>query len=465
MAEQHIDYETLRSLLMEGESGPSVFEAALGFRAATKAYKGVHLMNDVAQTLLGGAPESGGDFLCRVIRVDVEGEDNSEQALRADDRFGASFDRAFPATLGARRIEDLRRAAACVLNFDGGAYKPGTQMASALATHKGLLGFEGFRRFAIGPYLTNVLTDDGCGRLKALFEDDRDPLSRAFRPLLLQEPLVDRRPATLGAERSAFDKDLGDGLSLLLTQPLSKPNLLRAFALASSVGLVLKMLGLGRPEGRPLALALAGEAESRPLRAEAVVSFRRGVDSFDREIARLLVTHPRAKELAVAPKEKAEFIAVRTGALEEISLDLIVAARIFRPKQKDSAKELYWPDEFVIHFGRRAGCILPRSDKAGWGKHLALSAEHLELLILMTVPPSAPPLPWTEFWRTIRKRFGLVVGANASADVAALEAAGVHNVSTEELADNADALLTQAVRRGVARRLPDGGADVGGDLT
>jgi hypothetical protein len=469
MGEQRVDYLTLRSILMEGDTGPSVFENALGFGAATTSYKGVHLMNDVAQTLLGGAPESGGDFLCRLIRLDKEGEDNTEPTLRADTRFGAAFNRAFPATLGPRRVEDLRRAADCVLNFDGGAYKPGSQMASALATHKALLGFEGFRRFAIGPYLTNVLTDHGRARLKALFESDRDPISRAFRPLLLDEPLVARRPPGAPAERTAFDRDLGDGLSLLLTQPLSKPTLLRAFVLASSVGLVLKLLGLGRADGRPLILALAGEAETRPLRSEAVVSFRRGVDVFDREIARLLVAHPRAKELAAAPKAKAEFIEVRTGQLKEIADDIIAAARGFRPKPKEKSAEkpkvIYWPDEFLISFGKKAGCILPRTDHAGWGKHLALTAEHLELLILMTVPPTAPPVPWTDFWRKIRDRFGLVVGANASADVAALEASGVHNVSTEELADNAEALLAQAVRRGVARRLPDGGADVGGDLT
>lgn len=465
MAEpRRIEFDTLKRVLMGDDDSAGVFERALGFRAATKAYKGVHLMNDVAQTLLGGAPSHGGDFLCRVIRLDAEGEDNSDGSLRTDERFGAAFDCAFPVGLGHRRIEDLRRAAATVLNFDGGVYQPGTQMASALASHKALLGFEGFRRFELGPYLAAILAPEGRERLKAQFESARDPVSRAFRPLLIEAEFVDRRPAAAPGAHSPFDVELGRGLSTLLAQPLSKPALLRGFVLASSLGLVLKLLGLGRDEGRPLALALAAQQEgTRPLRSEAVVSFRRGLEAFNQELAKHLIDHPRAKDLQKAPLAKAEYVEVRGGSLTAAANDIIEAARSFRPKGE--TKPIYWPDEFIIHFGRRVSCVHPRVDKAGWGKHLALTPELLETLALMTVPRGAPALPWAQFWRIIRDRFGLIVGANACSDVATLDGAGVHNVSAEELSNNAELLLAQGVTRGIARRLPDGGAEVGGELS
>jgi hypothetical protein len=43
-----------------------------------------------------------------------------------------------------------------------------------------------------------------------------------------------------------------------------------------------------------------------------------------------------------------------------------------------------------------------------------------------------------------------------------LEEAGVLNVSLEDLSSNAELILDQGVRRGVVRRLPDSGAEVGG---
>jgi hypothetical protein len=154
-----------RRVLMGDSENPSIFELALGFRTSTKVLKAVHVMNDLAQVLLGGAPEHGGDFLARVIRADHEDEGNSDRDLRTRKDFGARFGWAFPPQLGAGKTAALRQAAKMVLNFDGGVYEPGTAMASALATHKALLGFEQFRRFQIGPYLARILTEDGKSRL------------------------------------------------------------------------------------------------------------------------------------------------------------------------------------------------------------------------------------------------------------------------------------------------------------
>jgi hypothetical protein len=55
-----------------------------------------------------------------------------------------------------------------------------------------------------------------------------------------------------------------------------------------------------------------------------------------------------------------------------------------------------------------------------------------------------------------------VVGANDDDDIRAFEQAGVVNVSLEDLDDNAERILAQSVRRGVARRLPDSGSEIGG---
>lgn len=452
-----------RALMGDGEI-PSLFEKALGFRTSTKALKAVHVMNDLAQVLLGGAPEHGGDFLSRVIRADHEDEGNSDSDLRAHKDFGVRFSWAFPVQLGISKTAALRSAAKMVLNFDGGVYEPGTAMASALATHKTLLGFEQFRRFQIGRYLARILTKEGKARLIAMYESDVDPVSKTFRPLLVQAPFVDRQPPAASAPPlTAFDRALGARLSLLLAQPLSKPALLRKFALGATLGLVLKVLGGGRPDGKPVLLALAIEDDGpKPLRDAAVMSFRTGVLALDRRIAGLMVEHPLAPEISRAPRSDSQVAEVRAGLPPmEAMLELMAA---IRQGAGDDAAEVYWPDQFAMYFGRKAGCVLPKVDKAGWGVHLALPAEFVELLVLMSVPPDAPPAAWRELWRSVREDLGLVVGVSAAADAEALRTAGVEGVSLERLAQNADVALDFGVRLGVARRLPDSGAEAGGSL-
>ncbi|KYF48529.1 hypothetical protein BE04_37715 [Sorangium cellulosum] len=447
----------------DGET-PGLFEMALGFRTSTKVLKAVHVMNDLAQVLIGGAPEHGGDLLARVIRAEHEEEGNSDRDLRAHKEFGARYSWAFPAQLGAGKTAALRRAAKMVLNFDGGVYEPGTSMASALATHRALLGFEQFRRFRLGAYLSRILTDEGKARLRAMYESDLDPVSKTFRPLLFDAPLVDRHPPPAQAlPLKPFDHALGARLSTLLAQPLSKPALLRKFALGATLGLVLKVLGCGRPGGRPMLLALAVEDDrSKPLRDAAVMSFRAGVSALDRSLATMMAEHPLAPEIKKAPKVDAQAAEVRSGLRSaEAMLELIAAIR--RGAGEDGG-EVYWPDQFAMYFGRKAGCVLPKADKAGWGVHLALSGEFVELLVLMSVPRDAPPAAWRDIWRGLRDDLGLMIGASAAADAEVLRGAGVEGVSLERLTDNASLALDFGVRLGVARRLPDSGAEAGGGL-
>jgi hypothetical protein len=58
-----------------------------------------------------------------------------------------------------------------------------------------------------------------------------------------------------------------------------------------------------------------------------------------------------------------------------------------------------------------------------------------------------------------------MIGANATSDAETLRAAGVPHASPQALRDNAALLLAGVVRRGAARRLPDGGAEAVGTLT
>jgi hypothetical protein len=131
----------------------------------------------------------------------------------------------------------------------------------------------------------------------------------------------------------------------------------------------------------------------------------------------------------------------------------------------DEKPTIYWPDRFTVYLGRRIGCVLPKKDQAGWGVHFALTPELVEVLILMTVPPDSGAQPWTSLWRDIRDQLGIVVGASPMTDSQELRQVGVQHVSLEELQRNNEALLKQAVRRDIARRLPDGGAEAGGALS
>ncbi len=449
------DEAILRDLLM-AEGG--VFRGVVGFGTGTTVIKGVHVMNDLAQCVLGGAPAGEGDLLCRVIREDkIEGgEDNSDARLRADAALGPAYSRAFPETLGAREITQLRAGIGALLSFDGGMYRAGDRMASGLATHRALLGFEGFRRFGVGRYLARVIGDAGRARLGDLFESPTDPLTRALAPLMVEEALRETQPpSTQASSLSEFDICLGAALTTLISQPLTKPTLLRLFLLASSLGICLKLLGVGAPGGRPTALATSAEdvGPGRLLRQEAVQSFRRGIERLDAEIARRASAHPAWKQvLLTKPRRGAP--GFDAGSPPE---EVIAAAR-------RSADSIYWPDTFAIALGRKAGCVMPKRDQAGWGKHLVLTGDVVEALILMFVPPGCPAEPWPNLWDRVRTELGLVIGADDFGDPQVLRSTGVLHVSAEDLAKNSDNVLAMAIRRGVARRLPDSGAEAGGAL-
>jgi hypothetical protein len=460
-AKKKLSADRLVKLFM-GERGQSgLYEQALGFKTATGAYKGVHLMNDLAQSVLGGSPEHRGDLLCSVIREDKldEKEDNRDETLRASEKFGEVYGRAYPQELGSENISRLREAARLLLNFDGGMYRAGDGMASGLATHWTLLGSEGFRRFQIGRYLQTILGQTGQEKLRALFREDRDPVSQALRPLLWETPLREDQAFDELPVLSKFDEALGARLATLLQQPLSKPMLLRAFLSAASLGIILKILGVGRSDGRPVALALPAVVSSdrRPLRQEAVQSLQRGLDALDQKLAEMLPHHPSATTLWEAAPERGEAsVEVVASSIEDATPALVDAVR--------EQKSTYTPHQFAISLGKQVGCVQPKTDRAGWGKRLVLHADLLEAIILMYVPDGATALPWARLWASVRDELGLVIGANEYTDMLFLTEGGILQVNMEELSKCSDTLLAQAVTRGVARHLPDDGAEAGGAL-
>lgn len=467
-----VELEAARNSLAPEEGRPGLFERTLGFRTATQKFHGVHLMNDVCQCVLGGAPQHGGDFLARIIRYDKEAEANSEEDLRADPDFGEAFDCAFPRDLGPRTIKGLRQAIGLVLNFDKGMYEPGKGMISPLATNRLLLGFEGFRRFKIGSYITRIIGEEGQGTLHRLLSNERDPITRALRPLLIDVAFADKQgPNKHVAPLSAFDRALGKRLALLLTHPLAKPTLLRYFALGASLGVVLKVYGAGRPGGRPLLLALIADHStgSRPLRAEAVQSLQEG-----RELLMTALATALAEDLGSSLKVRStkptdvEAIEVNGGGVRGARALLDALAETSRRSERtsESADEerknrvIWWPDRFATHLGRKAGCIWPKTDRAGWSSHLALTPEIVEVLTLTEVPPGGKPVPWSKFWKNLSGDLGIVIGASPNSDAIALRDAGLLQISLQHLRENSEKALSAAVRRGAGRRLPDGGAEI-----
>lgn len=450
-----VDEGALKEVLMT-DSG--VFRSLLGFGTGTGVIKGVHIMNDLAQCVLGGAPEGAGDLLCRVIRGDkIEGgEDNSDALLREDITVGSDYRRAFPETLGTPEVTRLRDGVGALLSFDGGMYKAGDQMASGLATHLSLLGFDGFRRFGVGRYLSQVIGDAGQSRIGELFSTPTDPHTRAMAPLMIDQRLKDTHPPALHAQSlSAFDRSLGTALTTLISQPLTKPNLLRMFMLAASLGICLKLLGVGAPGGRPTTLATSADdvGPGRLLRQEAVQSFRRGLNNLNAAITEAAVSHPVWPQV-LSPQQRQG----RSSFESELDPEKVIAAA------RRSSDAIYWPDSFAIALGRKAGCVMPKRDHAGWGKHLVLTGDLIEALVLMFVPHGSEPIAWPELWDRIRDDLGLVIGADDFGDPHLLRAAGVLHVNAEDLAKNSDNMLAMAIRRGVARRLPDSGAEAGGAL-
>jgi hypothetical protein len=467
MPRRRISIDAARDVIWGRRDAPGIIEELVGFGPATGALKNVHFMNDLAQTVLGGLPADGGDFVCRVIREGVgkEDEDNTETTLRADGRFGGAFSRAYPAQLGTAQVRRLRLGARALLNIDEGIYAPGTQMASSVATHAALLGAEGFRRFRMGTFIAGILDEDARSRVRALYTSDADPVSRALKPLFQQGALAPDRSsrAALARRPTAFDRDLGAALGLILRQPLSKPAILRTFALGSCLGFILKVFGAGADDGRPVLLALGADEDvpAGPLREKAVLSLRRGGADLDRRLAHLVADSKEAKGLWRDAKAGEAAVEVADDAPSEMAQSLIEALRRVKGDDDADTKKMYWPQESILALGRRAGLIQPRNLKAGWGSYLALSSEMVEVLGLMLLP-WGERMSWRAFWALVRERFGFIIGANDDDDMNRLNAAGVLNVSLEELSDNSERLLEYSVRRGIARRLPDSGAEIGG---
>lgn len=459
-----LSYDAVRNALhgtsTQGKKeGPGVFERLVGFASATGSIKNVHIMNDFAQSVCGGLPEQAGDLLCRVVRegVDDERSDNTEAGLRRDPRFGTAFTRAYPETLGSEFIRALRHGAAALLNADKGMYLPGTGMASPSATNVALLGADGFRRFRIGPFLAAVLPETALARVRALYNSDADPVSRALRPLFQEGPLASRPAAETPRELTKFDEGLGRGMATLLEQPLSKPVLLRYLSLASAAGVILKIYGVGSAGGVPTLLALPVEGEgSRPLRAKAVLSLRRATTNFDKALAGELARNAAVWRTAKGAEAAIE---VSDGDRDAAALELVEALQ--SDGSGDDEGKVYWPTDFASKLGRTTGFVLPKDGRAGWGNYLSLTPEALELLVLMFVP-AGERLEWRSFWSRVRDELGIIVGANQSEDAKALDDAGVPLVSLQDLEENAEVFLEQSVQRGVAHRLPDAGAEVGG---
>jgi hypothetical protein len=404
-------------------------------------------------------PEQAGDLLCRVVREGVTDErsDNTEAGLRRDARFGAAFTRAYPETLGTEYVRALRHGAAALLNADRGMYLPGTGMASPAATNVALLGADGFRRFHIGPFLSSVLPDAAIAGVRALYNSDLDPVSRALRPVFQDGPLVSKPAAEAPRELTEFDKGLGRGMATLLEQPLSKPVLLRYLSLACAAGVVLKIYGAGSARGVPTLLALPAEGEgSKPLRPKAVLSLRRATTNFDKALA---VELARSAAVWRTAKGTEAAIEVVDGDRDAAALKLVEALQA--DGGSDDEGKVYWPTDFASKLGRATGFVLPKDGRAGWGNYLSLSPEALELLVLMFVR-SGERLEWRSFWSRVRDELGIIVGANQSEDAKALDDAGVPLVSLQDLEDNVEVFLEQSTQRGVARRLPDAGAEVGG---
>ena len=458
--ELHLDRDAVAARLRSDADQVGIFEVIVGLNTATTALKSVHLMNDLAQQVLGGAPKHRGDFICRVIRHKKEGEegggeDNSDAALRADERFGADYRQAFPATLGAAKTRAIREAANLLLNTDGGMYRAGDGMASGLASHWTLLGFEGFSRLGLGAALAHVLGDEGRAQVKQLFESATDPVSRALRPLMLGGELVPRVSGRASMRLTPFDKQYGACIANMLQHSLSKPAKLRMLALAGVAWAVLRVLGAGRPEGRPAILAIPSQwkAEKVKLRKPAVQTFALGVSALDAAVAGALETDEVFQSL-ISSGARVE------GESLAVSADEPAKAAIASLREARGAK-VYWPDAFAIALGKRVGCIGPLSDRAGWGKYFCLTPDLLEVLVLMSVDPGGSARPWRDLWTDIRNRLGLVIGANPYEDERTLYAAGVQHVVLESLEHSSGVFLSQACRRGVARRLPDGEAEVG----
>lgn len=460
-----LDPRALAQVLRSDADRVGVLEEVVGLNTATTTIKSVHIMNDLAQQVIGGAPSHRGDFLCRVIRYSKDGsdldkpEDNSDQAMRADPRFGEAYKQAFPPALGLARTRAIREAAQLLLNHDGGMYCAGDMMASGLASHWTLLGFEGFSRFGLGGALAQVLGEEGRARVGGLFESARDPVTLALRPLMLGGDLTPRTSGRGEFKLRPFDVAYGRRLQVLLAHTLSKPTTLRALALSSVAWTVLRILGAGLPEGRPAILVIPSQWRRLGcrLREPAVQAYASGVARLYDAVATALAEDTGFQAAVDGIRYEGEdAIAVAPEAPAATALSELRSAR-----STSAAARVYWPDSFAAALGRRVGCVGPKDDRAGWGKYFCFTPDLLEAVILMFSDSEGAPRPWRSLWAEVRTGLGVVIGANPYEDEGLLRDRGLQHLSLDDLEHNSELFLEQACQRGLARRLPDGEAEAG----
>ncbi|MBL8619378.1 MAG: hypothetical protein JNM72_27435 [Deltaproteobacteria bacterium] len=455
--------QRVKGALMGENDADGAISLALGARLHTGTYKGVHAMNDLAQTALGGTPAHRGDVLAAAARepIKTENEDARDAATRLDRRWGARYAAAFPAELDPADVVRVRAALRAVATKDGGLYRPGDAMNSPLAAHIGLLGADSVNLgVGLGRYLFHVLDQEGQEAVRTAYTDPSDPVSRALRPLLFDDPRTELRRPLPPLELRGFDKALGRGLSTLLRHRLSKLTRLRYLLLAGALGFTLRALGQGRPDGRPAVLATAGgdddgrDRRRSDARRVATASYARGLDGLDGVIAAHLWAELQRSGGLRDGSAPANGLTV-TEASPRGVLDAARAADI---------DGVYWPATALKAFGRRCGFIEPRSDRAGWPARLHLTDELVEALILMFSRPGQPPRRWRDLWMEVGEALGLHIGANPSVDAARLREVGVEDAHRAALEDNNEQALRAAITQGVARRLPDSGAEAGGEL-
>jgi hypothetical protein len=454
----------VRSLLMGEPGQPGLIAELLGARLNSNVYKGVHAMNDLAQTALGGTPAHRGDVLAAAARepVRTEKEDATDEALRAHHKWGRGYRAAFPESLEPHDTLQIRAAVRALVTADGGVYRPGDGMNSPLAANIGLLGRDvTFLPVGLGRLLFELLDDDGRALLQEAFRDRSDPHTRALLPLLIEGPLEPLQRQLPEVPRSAFDRSLGSALSRLLRHDLSKLTRLRLFLLAGGLGFALRVLGSARPEGRPAVFATAGDDRDARVppgaRALAVETYRLGLGAAELALAeRLLSALHASGGFSSSPAPDQSVIEVRDDPRSVLS--------VVRKLGDDDERSIYLPQAALKSFGRRCGFVRPRGDRAGWPVRVHLDGDLITALVLMFTTPEEGVVPWKTLWRRVGDDLGLFIGVNPSVDAARLRAIGVEDAPLAALDENGERALVAAVEQGVARRLPDSGAEAGGGV-
>ncbi|MER7419039.1 hypothetical protein ABT346_20030 [Micromonospora peucetia] len=476
-----------------------VYTDEFGLLPTNVSIKPVHIANGLGRALAGANYKS--DALSQFLRRTVKDQKAQVQRERhSNGNILASYPLAFVGRDGADvdqdKLSTLRTLAEGVLATDGAVFSD-SAMSSYTLSNDRLLSRD-ISDMRCGAFLASLLTagrdGDAAEHIRFLLKSDQDPWSTLALPMSQYAELLPLSPGTEEALRTTHSSMRIDVDGVLESRTLrilrssidrlarfdhghgSKLNSLRRMVTFSCFAIHVHLISrleavyAGKPQP-PIVLDMF-DGKRTSIRNASRASVRAAGDSLEALVTRRF--RERVSQIAVAadPEEIITGIAdAKVRALVERGYEAYGHGGNATPDE--ALSEALWqaamtvanhPVEFLTELGRRAGYLVPWSNKGQGGKlqkRYGLTTEFIETLVAATVDPDEP-LDFPEFLDRLRSYYGIVAGQRTDDHI--IRRNNINDgqfgtptsVSEEDLRLNVEAFRRAVLEAGYAKAYADG---------